>query len=602
MPTINNGSPSNEKRKKREVRFQAKAVSRGVAIGKVVCLHGNNRQYFRVSLSAKETPGEVRRLRSAVKLAVRQLRQLKHGNSFVGTGIGPGIFDAHIMILEDGSFVSKIESAIENEHVNAEWAVKLVSDEYVSRYRAIEDDHLREKFIDVEDVSERLLTALGGGRRTKTWLEPGSIIVAKQLRPSTIVELHDRKPVGLITEHGGWTSHTFILARELNIPAVTGLSKAMRKLDAGDTVLVDGFAGRVIVEPDDKTQQEVLNSKPSALRGRTDEAEKISPLRTLDGREITIRANAEQAGAYRLAQRFGARGIGLFRSEFLFSRLGGFPTEHEQVEAYRRLAAAVGGDPLRIRTFDIGIGQLFDRGDDRERNPALGLRAIRLGLSHPKELRTQLRAILRASHGNNIGLVIPMVSGLAEVSAVGRLLASEKAKLEGRDLDLGEPKIGAMIEVPSAVMLMDRIVREVDFVCVGTNDLVQYLLAADRDNESVADWYQSLHPSVVRAIKSVIDAGSAVGKPVALCGEMAGSPFYVPLLLGLGARELSMNVSSIARVGKAVSSIAYEEAAELASEVLKLGTVEEIEDAVRSTAAAKWPGLLRENLHHQTPE
>ncbi len=577
-----------------EARFLAKSVSRGIAIGRVVCLHGTNRQYFRIDVPGSGVENEVARLRFAFASAIRRLSRLSESTDKKNTNAGHGIFEAHRAILADPGLQGKIEEKIREERVNAEWAVKLVSDEYFARFKAIPDEHFRDRLVDLEDVVERVLVGLGSGDRESLRLEPGSIIAAKDLRPSTIIELQWQQPAALITEHGGWTSHTFILARELNIPAVTGLKKILRRLNTGDTAVVDGYTGEVIINPSAETLAAYRESDQQPRPERQRFPRFSSPIKTLDGRSVTVRANADLPDTYGKAKALGAQGIGLFRSEFLFNRYNGFPSERRQLVAYRRLARACGDDGVKIRTFDIGAGQLLDRNEDRERNPALGLRAIRLGLVNREQLRVQLRAILRASFGLAVDIIIPMVTELGEILEVKKMLAEETENLTESQMAHGTPRLGAMIEVPSAVFIVEELLAECDFLCLGTNDLVQYLLAVDRDNENVAGWFRTLHPAVLRALKTVIDAGSRAGKPVIVCGEMAGSPFYVPILIGLGATELSMNINSLSRIASVIAGIAYEEAADLVARCSRLSTVDEIEREVRAHFSANW--------HHLYPE
>lgn len=576
-----------------EIRLNARAVSRGVAIGRIVCLHGTNRQYYRVDLDESAVKPEIKRLRAAISLAKKQLAKIasrKHGRI---SDSGPGIFESHRMLIEDSSLQSKFEKEITEQKTNAEWAIKLVTDSYVARYKAIEDEHLRNRYIDIEDVSERILAALGGGSRAKVPVAKDAIIAAKELKPSTLVEFADDAPRAVITENGGWTSHTFILAREMNWPAVTGVKKVLRRLKDGDRVIVDGYHGQIILNPTKDTLERYSIAAKQFHTGHRDNGENpVVPLKTLDGREIRIFANSDTPAAYKNAKRLGAQGVGLYRSEFLFNRFRGFPSENEQFEAYRAIAQIAGDQGVKIRTFDLSAEQLLDQNATREKNPALGLRAVRLGLSYKKLLGTQLRAILRASFEQSIDIVIPMVSGVSEVLEVKHVLEHEREQLKAKGKDVGTPRIGAMIEVPSAVIMVKELLEETDFLCLGTNDLIQYLLAVDRDNEAVAGWFRTLHPAVLRAIKSVLDAANKAGRPVIVCGEMAGSPYYVPVLLGLGATELSMNVHSISKVRMIVSGIALEEAGKLAKSIEMSRTVEETEEIVNHHIRKNWAHLF----------
>jgi phosphoenolpyruvate-protein phosphotransferase (PTS system enzyme I) len=584
-------------RRSTEIRLKGRAVSRGVAIGQIVCLHGNNRQFYRIDLKDSETGSEIKRLHAAVNLAKRQLSKIASRKKGRISDSGPGIFESHRMLIEDSSLQSQFEKEITEQKVNAEWAIKLVTDSYVARYKAIDDEHLRDRYIDIEDVAERILAALGGGSRAITAFAKNAIIAAKELKPSTLVELSDDGPRGVITENGGWTSHTFILAREMNYPSVTGVKKVLRRVKTGDHVIVDGYLGQIILNP----AQETLDRYSIAAsqfheEHVTEEQRSALPLKTLDGREVRIYANSETPSAYANAKRLGAQGIGLYRSEFLFNRFRGFPSENEQYAAYKAIAEATGDSGVKIRTFDLGAEHILDKTTVRERNPALGLRAIRLGLANTKLLRTQLRALLRASLEHRIDIVIPMVSGVSEVLEVKELMRYESEQLATKGKSIGMPRVGAMIEVPSAVLMVKELVEETDFLCLGTNDLIQYLLAVDRDNEAVAGWFRTLHPAVLRAIKSVVDVANRAGKPVIVCGEMAGSPYYVPVLIGLGASELSMNVHSISKVRKIVAGIAAEETLKLARNIEHCRTVEETEEIVNHHIRKNWAHLFPQDF------
>lgn len=575
-----------------EIRLNARAVSRGVAVGKIICLHGRKRQFYKFNIESTQIERELRRFRAAIRLAVRQLKKISTQESGKITETKANIFDAHLLILEDKSLHEKIETLIKEKKFNAEWAVKIVTDEYLARYKTITDEHLRERYIDLEDVADRILTALGGGGKSTLKLEKNSIIVAKEVKPSTLIELTESQPQAIITENGGWTSHTFILAREMNLPAVTGAKRILRQVNNGDEAVVDGFSGQIILKPQKETLRKYSTAAEEFQQTNNQNFDAVKgTLKTLDGREIKIRANLDLPKGYAEAKRFGAQGIGLYRSEFLFNQFKGFPSEAEQVKAYRKVSKLAGEEGVRIRTFDLSVEQLTDETAEREKNPALGLRAVRLGFSHLKEFRIQIRAVLQASTENNISVILPMVSDVSEIWRAKEIIKSERERLKKRKIETGNLRLGAMIEVPSAVLTINEIVEETDFLCLGTNDLVQYLLAVDRDNEAVADWFQTLHPAVLRSIKTVIEAAEKKAIPVIVCGEMAGSPAYVPILLGLGATELSMNVKSIRRVRRIVSEIAFEETQELIKKIEKCRTAEEIENAVNEFYQTKWSHL-----------
>jgi phosphoenolpyruvate-protein phosphotransferase len=573
-----------------EIRIKARAVSRGVAIGRIVCLHGKKRQFYRVSLQANRIEKEIKRFRAAVRLAKRQLKKLV---SEKASETQANIFETHAMILDDRSLLEKIEAAIRENRINAEWAVKTVTDRYISIYKDIADEHLRERYVDLEDVAERLQTALGGGGRVPLKLGKDSVIVAGEIKPSTLVELSEGDLKAIIAENGGWTSHSFILARELNLPAVTGAKGILRRVETDETVIVDGFSGQIILHPSEETLKLYKTKAEQFQQTREIPQESAGgKLKTLDGREVTIRVNLDIPKGYIRAKRAGASGIGLYRSEFLFNQNKGFPSEKEQIAAYEKIAASAGEDGVRIRTFDISVGLLSDEPETMEKNPALGLRAIRLSLFNTKQFRCQMRALLRASSDKNLDIVLPMISDISEILRAKEILESEREKLARRKIKFGNPRLGVMIEVPSAVLMIDEIVREVDFISLGTNDLVQYLLAVDRDNETVADWFRTLHPAVVRAVSKVLRAAENASIPAVVCGEMAGSIVYAPVLVGLGATELSMNVNSIPSIRRIISNIAFEEAAEIAARLQECRTADEAEEHVRREFSRKWRHLF----------
>lgn len=586
-----NKSKNSHTSKTNEKRIQARAVSRGIAVGKVVCLHGSKRQFYRINLQDGKIEGELRRLRAAVRLARRHLKKIISQNEISETQ--RHIFESHDLILEDNSLINKIESIIVREKVNAEWAVKIVTDGYLAVYKEIKDENLRERRIDVEDVTERLQIALGGGGRKPVKLEKNSIIVAREVNPSTLVELSQSNLAGIITERGGWTSHTFILSRELNLPAVTGSKGILRRVQTGDKIIVDGYHGQIVLNPLDKSLKEYKNTADKFRQIKINNIDNsCGAAQTLDRKTINIFANLDFSKDYAIAKKHGAEGVGLFRSEFLFNQNQGYPTENEQVEAYKKIAALTENKVVKIRTFDLTVEQVSHQAEEFEKNPALGLRAIRLSLTNEKQFRTQIRALLRASFETNLDIVLPMISDIGEIRQAKIILGEEKKRLESKNILVGKPKIGVMIEIPSAVMMIEEIVAEVDFINLGTNDLVQYLLAVDRDNETVADWFRTLHPAVLRAVKKVIQAAEKYEKPLIICGEMAGSPVYVPILIGLGAVNLSMNVNSIQRIKNTISNIAYEEARELTKTLEKCFTAEEVEEKMQSELNAKWSHLF----------
>ncbi len=582
---------SESKQKVPEFRLKGRTVSRGLAFGKVICLHGLKRQFYRIELKSAQIEQEIKRFHEALRLAKSQITKITSNEK----NPKASIFETHLLILKDNSLISKIENHIKEEKVNSEWAVKIVTDEYIFDYKAIADEHLRERYIDLEDIAERLQSALGGASQSNEKLEKNLVIVAREVKPSTIVELIESQPQAVITEVGGWTSHTFILARELYLPAVTGVSRLLRRIHTGDQVIVDAFSGQIIVHPNKDSTKFYNNAANSfKLIKTTETLSKVC--RTLDGKHITLRANLDIKKDYAAAKKLGAEGIGLFRSEYLFNQYQGFPSEKTQIKEYSDISKTVGEKGVRIRTFDLGAEHLSDAAENKEKNPALGLRAIRLSFEYLKEFKIQIRSLLiAAALENNISVILPMISDVADIRKVKRIIQQEKRALRKKESKFGELKVGAMIEVPSAILTIDDIAAESDFMCIGTNDLVQYLLAVDRDNEKVADWFRTLHPSVLRAIKMIIEAGEKAEIPVIVCGEMAGSPIYVPILIGLGVTEMSMNTNSIARVRKIISNIAFEEAEEIVRKLQACKTHRETEKIVNKLFTEKWLHLFPEN-------
>jgi phosphotransferase system enzyme I (PtsI) len=570
--------------------LNGRSVSKGIAIGKAVCLYGIKRQFYRIKLDENEIEREIKRVKAAVRLAKLRLRKII-APAAAKEKKSDSILDVQFLILEDRSLHNQIENLIRAQKVNAEWAVKEVSDKYLEAYKAIQDEYLRERYVDLEDVIERLMSALDGGVHSALSFDDETIIVSKELKPSTMVELLNGNINGIVTETGGWTSHTFILAREHGLPSTAGLKNVLKQIKTGDTLVVDGNRGLVHVNPSReklKEYESMVSSRRAAI------APGLVPQKfaTTDGVEIAIRVNSDTAINYQEAKKFGAKGIGLFRSEFLVNREGGFPTEKQQIREYRLIAEEAGAHGVCIRTFDIGVSQAFEESEEKEKNPALGLRAIRLVLANEKIFRTQVRALLQASLGKKLNIVLPMISDVSEILQAKKIIAEEKKNLKAKNIAVGKPKIGAMIEVPSAVLMADEIAAEVDFLSLGTNDLVQYLLAVDRDNENVADWFRTLHPAVLRAVGHVLNVGEKHSIPVLVCGEMSGSPVYCVILVGLGAKELSMSVKAIPRVTEVITQISHKSAAEIAQKLLKTRTADEAESFVSREFSRKWPDLF----------
>jgi phosphoenolpyruvate-protein phosphotransferase (PTS system enzyme I) len=574
------------------------AVSDGVASGRVLRIHsGARHSIYRVTLEAAEVEREVRRYRAAVRLSRRQLLALKKRAARTLGDEHAYIFDAHLLMLEDRKLNEDVEAVIRDEQVGSEWAVKVVTDRLLAVYDEIKDDYLRERSSDIEDVTRRLLVALSGESMRGRRLTEDAVVVAEELMPSTIAELDFTHIKAVATDVGGWTSHTAIIARGLGIPAVVGLRDFYRAARTGDACVIDARTGEVVLHPTEGTAGLMTEG---AAAGRYAPARAVAgedlraPLLTRDGVEVLLRANVELPVEYEWVGRYGARGIGLFRSEFLLSHRNSMPGEEEQREAYEELARIAGDDGVTVRLFDVGGDKMPSvRADGaEERNPALGLRAIRFCLRHEEVLRTQARAVLRAAARGRIDLVLPMISDVTDVRRARRVLEEEEEGLRRVGRDVGRVRVGVMIEVPSAVLVAESLARESDFFSLGTNDLVQYTLAVDRGSDDVAEWFRSLHPAVLQSVARALGAARGAGIPSNICGEMAASPAYAAVLIGLGARELSMAPTSLHRVRRVVAGLECSELESLARECLTRATADEVEELVRVRLGGLWPNLF----------
>ncbi len=582
---------ADKKADRRIRRLVGLGVSHGVGKGKVVFLPTGSTSQFRSVLTDNDVEVEIRRFRSAVDIAKRQLLELSQSPAEDEDHPISEIFSLHLLILES-SIVETAESVIREQKVNAEWAIKSVLGEYSAKQAALTEVHFRDKYLDIEDVASRITRAMKGSRPSLT-LDPNTVVVAHEMRPSAVIELAKHNPAGLVTEIGGWTSHMSIVAREFRLPMVTGIKNVGKFLKAGDLVVVDGDTGEVLLDPDGSNP---LQNPTHPLEEPANDIRNISTVTTADGVEIVIRANAENPSIYRTAEALGARGVGLYRSELLISNKGVLPDEEQQVAAYSEMARAVGEFGVAIRTFDEVPDQDTDDENPVERNPALGLRAIRAGLSEPALFKTQIKAILLASSVGKVDIVLPMISNIDDILRARSVISSVRREMIDQGIHVKEPRVGIMVEVPSTVLAAGQMARHVDFLCLGTNDLVQYLLAVDRDNDTVAEWYQTLNPAVLSAIKIVLEAAAKAGIPTTVCGEMAGSPFYVPVLIGLGAGDLSINTNSIRPVIKLISGISTSDAAILVNSLKSSETAGETELKLREYYQENWNSLFPPGL------
>jgi len=580
-----------------EVRCKGLGVSEGIVIGQVLRMHDGTQHVYRWRINDAGLEPERERFRAAVNLASRRVQSIKE---YAEERLGKDhayIFDAHLLMLEDEKLTGDIERHITEKHTNAEWAVKVVGDRLLSLYSEINDEYLRARGSDVEDVMQHLLVALSGDSDRPRDLSEDGVIVAQDLLPSAVAELDLNHARAIATDSGGWTSHTAILARGIGIPAVVGLRDFFRRAKTGDRIIVDSNRNEVILHPSESTLSVYQTEAAKRVNvGRATASQDRSPLLTADGVEIILRANVEVPSEFEGVEQFGARGVGLYRSEFLLAHGGVLVSEDDQRLAYERIAKLGGDDGAVVRLFDLGAGTLRDAGSnqsqDQEKNPALGLRAIRFGLRNEEMMRTQVRAILLAAKVGRLKIVLPMVADVSDVSRARAIVDDESANLTRAGIAFGEVSIGAMIEVPSAVLMAESIATMVDFFELGTNDLVQYTLAVDRGNDEVADWFRTLHPAVLYSIGQSLNAARAAGIPAIVCGEMASTPAYSVLLIGLGATELSMTPSAIPRVRRTLAGINSEEARAIAKDCLSCHTADDVENLVRERFSALWPDLF----------
>ncbi len=484
------------------------------------------------------------------------------------------IFEAHLMMLDDPEVHETIEASLRDSLLNIEWIVHQYEQAIVKRLEGLADPLLQERAVDVHDITRRILNHLMFRERfSLADLESDIVLVARNLLPSDMIAMNRSRVMAIVMDAGGKTSHTAILARAFEIPAVLGLGGAARAVRNGDRVIVDGGTGEVFVDPDDPTIARYERSKVGiAERERFLASIAALPATTLDGREVLIKANIEVPEETDSVLRHGASGIGLFRSEFLFLQPGRAPSEESQYAAYRRVLSAMDCKPVTIRTLDVGGDKVVpDLSLEEEKNPLLGWRAIRYCLSDTELFQDQLRAILRASAYGDARIMFPMISGPVELDAALAALDEAKAECRRRGQAFREDiPVGIMVEVPSAAMIADILAEKVDFMSIGTNDLIQYTIAVDRGNEKVAYLHEPFHPAVLRLVKNVIDEGHAAGIPVSMCGEMASDPFAAVVLLGLGLDEFSMSAVSVPDVKRTIRSLSFEDAKAVAAEALSM--------------------------------
>lgn len=533
--------------------YSGKSVFRGIAIGKISVYRKNEQQVKRVR--TEDTKGELARYEVAKAAAVEQLQELyQKALKEVGEA-NAAIFEIHQMMLDDGDYNESVENIIETQKVNAEYAVAVTGDNFAQMFRAMDDDYMRERAADVKDISERVLSVLHGGQKRKVVTDEPVIIVADDLAPSETVQLEKDMVLSFVTVHGSVNSHTAILARTMAVPALIGTEE----LPLDDTVdgklaVVDGLNGKIYVEPDAQTLEEMQKRQ----QAEQEKKELLQLLKgkenvTLDGKKIMLYANIGNIKDLATVIQNDAGGIGLFRSEFIYLEKDRYPTEEEQFSIYKTAVETMAGKRVIIRTLDIGADKQCEYFKmDKEENPALGYRAIRICLTRPEIFKTQLRALFRASAYGNLAIMYPMITSLWEVKRIKEIVEEVKAELNAEQLEFGNPQQGIMIETPAAVMMSGELAKEVDFFSIGTNDLTQYTLAIDRQNPKLDAFYDAHHPAVLSMIRMTVENAHKAGIWAGICGELGADTSLTKEFLAMGVDELSVSPGSVLPIRKII--------------------------------------------------
>lgn len=539
--------------------FQGKSVYKGIVMGPVAVLKKNDYQVKRARIEDPEA--EVKRVEEAVEVSKKQLGRLYDKAVREVGEASAAIFEVHQMMLEDEDYLESMENMIRTELVNAEYAAAATGDNFAEMFAAMDDEYMKARSADVKDISERLVRNLSGeGDNDLSSMEP-SVIVADDLSPSEIVQMDKEKILAFVTVHGSTNSHTAILARMMNIPALIGVPMDLNGLKTGMTAVVDGFSGQVIFEPEEDVRKETeKRMQEEAEKQKLLEELKGKENITPDGRKINIYANIGSVGDLGYVMENDAGGIGLFRSEFLYLGRNDFPTEEEQFQAYKQAVQTMAGKKVIIRTLDIGADkqvEYFNLG--KEENPALGYRAIRICLKQPEIFKAQLRALFRAAVYGNLSVMYPMITSTEEVEKIYAIVAEVEEELKKQEVQYKIPEQGIMIETPAAVMISDRLAEMVDFFSIGTNDLTQYTLAIDRQNEQLDDFYNPHHEAVLRMIRMVVENAHKCGKWAGICGELGADLTLTEQFVRMGVDELSVAPSMILKLRKVVREMKAEE-------------------------------------------
>ena len=559
--------------------FKGIAASPGIAVGKALVLKKENIIIERNKIDDLEK--EKSRFREAIKVSRTQIEMIKEK---AGEEQG-NIMDAHIMILEDPELSSNVDDKIQSENINVEAALDDVLNLFISIFESMDNEYMKERAADIKDVGQRLLmNLLGKEIPNLSLLKDEVVLVAHDITPSDTAQMDRQKVLGFITDIGGRTSHSAIMARSMEIPAVLGLKNITEHIKTGDNVVFDGDEGVVLVNPEDSVVQAYLERKEKEIAVKKELMQLVdSESLSLDGRRVEIGCNIGNPEDAKKAHENGAEGIGLYRTEFLYMDRTALPSEEEQYEAYKAVLEIMGERPVVIRTLDIGGDkELPYMNLPKEANPFLGYRAIRICLDRKDIFKTQLRALLRASVYGNLKIMYPMISCVEEIRGANRILEEVKQALDSEGTAYASNfEVGIMIEIPSAAVISDLLAEEVDFFSIGTNDLIQYTTAVDRMNEKISHLYNPFNPAVLRLIKTVIDSGHEAGIWVGMCGEVAGDKRLIPILLGMGLDEFSMSAGAILPARKQIQGLSYEKMKALVTQVLKMKSAEEIEKFVK---------------------
>ena len=578
-----------------ERRFQGVGVSQGIAIAHAYVRGDVFIEPDKYSIDSSQKNEEIQRLKNALDETKKQIQNLKEQVRLAsGANKEDAIFDAHLLVLEDHEVLDKVKNIILNDGFNVEYAFYDIMGRYISELKKINDRYLRERVVDIEDVMKRVLVNLSSVEKAEQSATHDHILVIKELTPSDTAQIDHSLVKGFATEVGSYTSHAAIIARSLGLPAVVGIRGLSHQLHTGNTILIDGYEGLVILDPSAETLSNYkhLKKEKNKVLQKLQEARFEDPV-TKDGRSITLSANIEFAYEALHAKENGAQGVGLFRTEFFYLNSKGLPDEDTQEQIYSKVSDNLAPDTLIIRTVDIGGDKIPSEDNEIELNPFLGWRGIRISLDRPEMFKTQLRAILRSAHSSSIGIMFPMISTIYELRYAKQLLEEVECDLDNEGIPYGKPReVGAMIEVPSAALLSSKLAKEVDFFSVGTNDLVQYTLAVDRINENVSDLYQPANPAVIKLLDQTVRSGHDEGIWVGVCGEMASDLLLTPLLLGLGFDEFSVGSPQVPAVKYALRKLNYRECKEMAKEAIKCGDEEAVLNLCREIANTTYPEII----------